>query len=127
MPRERLEALLVADLVAREAEVEVVMEPAALEIPPGGHATLTVRLGNRTASVIRGESQLMSPFGTWHQARPWTRGFTAGPGETITMDYAVTVPAWAQPGSHWWALAKVMYFGRVRYTECARIQVTGGQ
>ena len=51
----------------------------------------------------------------------------AGPGETITMDYAVTVPAWAQPGSHWWALAKVMYFGRVRYTECARIQVTGGQ
>ena len=127
MPRERLEALLVADLLAREAEVEAIMEPAVLELAPGEHATLTVRLDNRTASVIRGESQLMSPFGTWNQARPWTRGFTAGPGETITMDYAVTVPAWAQPGSHWWALAKVMYFGRVRYTECARIQVTGGQ
>ena len=69
----------------------------------------------------------MSPFGTWHQARPWTRAFTAGPGETITVDYTVAVPAWARPGSHWWALTKVMYFGRVRYTECAQIRVTGGQ
>jgi hypothetical protein len=127
MPREQLDALLVADLAAREAEVEVAMEPAVLEVAPGECAALTVRLDNRTASVIRGETQLMSPFGTWHQARPWTRGFTTGPGEAITVDYAVAVPAWARPGSHWWALAKVMYFGRVRYTECARIQVTGDQ
>jgi alpha-mannosidase len=127
MSREQLDALLVADLVAREAEVEVAMEPAVLEVAPGECAALTVRLDNRTASVIRGETQLMSPFGTWHQARPWTRGFTTGPGEAITVDYAVAVPAWARPGSHWWALAKVMYFGRVRYTECTRIQVTGDQ
>ncbi len=85
MPREQLDALLVADLVAREAEVEVAMEPAVLEVAPGECAALTVRLDNRTASVIRGESQLMSPFGTWHQAGPWTRGFTAAPGETITV------------------------------------------
>ncbi len=127
MPREQRDALLVADMVAREAEVEVAMAPAVLEVAAGQRAALTVRLANRTASVIRGESQLMSPFGTWDQVGPWTRGFTAGPGETVTVDYAVAVPAWARPGSHWWALAKVMYFGRVRYTECARIQVTGGQ
>jgi hypothetical protein len=126
MPRAERDALLVADLQAREAELEVAVEPAVLEMAPGGHATLTMRLGNRTASVIRGESQLMSPFGTWHQVGPWTRGFTAGPGETVTVDYAVAVPAWARPGSHWWALAKVMYFGRVRYTECAQIQVVIG-
>jgi len=41
------------------------------------------------------------------------------------LDYAVTLPADARPGSHWWALAKVMYFGRVRYTDCAQIQVAG--
>ena len=127
MPRAERDELLVADMLAREAEVEVAMEPAVLEVAPGERAALTVRLANRTASVIRGETQLMSPFGTWHQAQPWTRGFTADPGETITVDCAVAVPAWARPGSHWWALAKVMYFGRVRYTECARIQVTGGQ
>jgi alpha-mannosidase len=127
MPRAERDALLVADLLAREAEVDVAVEPAVLEVAPGGHAALTVRLANRTASVIRGESQLMSPFGTWHQVAAWTRGFTAGPGETVTVDYAVAVPAWARPGSHWWALAKVMYFGRVRYTECAQIRVTGSQ
>jgi len=125
MPREQLDALLVADLVAREAEVEVAVEPAVLEVAPGGSATLAVRLVNRTASVIRGESQLLSPWGTWREARPWTRGFTAGPGETVRLGYTVAPPAGARPGSQWWALAKVMYFGRVRYTESAQIRVTG--
>jgi hypothetical protein len=125
MPRAERDALLIADIQAREAEIDVALEPAVLEVAPGACATLTVRLANRTASVIRGESQLLSPFGTWHQARSWTRGFTAGPGETITLDYSVTVPAEARRGSEWWALAKVMYFGRARYTESAQIRVTG--
>ena len=125
MPRAERDALLVADVLAREAEVEVALEPAVLEVAPGERAALTVRLVNRTASVIRGESQLMSPFGTWHQARPWTQGFTAGPGETIRVGYAVTLPAGARPGSGWWALAKVMYFGRARHTDSAQIRVAG--
>jgi len=125
MPRAERDALLIADLEAREAEMEVALEPAVLEIAPGGCVTLAVRLANRTASGIRGECQLISPYGTWQQAGPWARGFTAGPGETVTVGYTVAVPAWARPGSHWWALAKVMYFGRIRYTECAQIQVPG--
>jgi len=125
MARAERDALLVADLVAREAEVEVAIEPAVLEIAPGKCATLTVRLVNRTASVIRGESQLMSPWGTWRAARPWTQGFIAGPGEDVRVGYTVALPAGARPGSHWWALAKVMYFGRVRYTEAVEIRVTG--
>jgi len=125
MPRAERDALLVADLQAREAELEVALEPAVLEVAPGACAALAVRVANQTASRIRGESQLLSPFGTWHMARPWTRGFTAGPGETITLDYAVTVPAEARPGAERWALAKVMYFGRARYTDSARIRVIG--
>jgi hypothetical protein len=125
MPREERDTLLMADLLAREAEVEVALEPAVLQIAPGRCATLAVRLANRTASVIRGESQLLSPFGTWDAARPWTQAFTAGPGETIRLGYTVAVPAGARPGSEWWALAKVMYFGRVRYTESAQLRVTG--
>ncbi len=125
MPRAQLDALLVADIEARDAEVEVSLEPAVLEMAPGGCATLAVRLVNRTASVIRGESQLMSPFGTWREARPWTQGFTAAPGETVRLGYTVALPAGARPGSEWWALAKVMYFGRVRYTESAQIRITG--
>jgi alpha-mannosidase len=125
MPREQVEALLVADLVAREAEVEVAMVPAVLEVAPGECAMLAVRLANRTASVIRGESQLMSPWGTWREAQPWTQGFTAGPGESVRLGYIMALPAGARPGSHSWALAKVMYFGRVRYTETVQIRVTG--
>jgi alpha-mannosidase len=124
MPREQLDVLLVADLVARDAEVELAMEPAVLDVAPGECAALAVRLVNRTASVIRGESQLISPWGTWREARPWTQGFTAGPGETVRLGYTVALPAGARPGSRWWALAKVMYFGRIRYTESAQIRVT---
>jgi hypothetical protein len=125
MPAAERDALLVADMQALDAEVEVSLEPSLLEVAPGQCATLAMRLANRTAGVIRGESQLMSPFGTWQQARPWTQGFTAGPGETITVGYTVALPAETRPGSEWWALAKVMYFGRVRYTESALIRVTG--
>jgi hypothetical protein len=125
MPRAERDALLVTDMQAREAELEMAVEPAILEVAPGECGTLAVRLVNRTASVIRGESQLLSPWGTWREARPWTQGFTAGPGETVRLRYTVALPAGARPGSQWWALAKVMYFGRVRYTESAPIRVTG--
>jgi hypothetical protein len=37
----------------------------------------------------------------------------------------VTVPATARPGQHWWGLVKVMFFGRVRYSEPAAVTVTG--
>jgi len=100
------------------------MEPAVVEVAPGGCATLAVRLANRTASVIRGESQLVSPWGTWREARPWTQGFTAAPGENVRLGYTVAPPAGTRPGSRWWALAKVMYFGRVRYTEAVQIRIT---
>jgi hypothetical protein len=123
-PRPELLAALEADRQARAAEVGVDLLPAALELAPGGCGTLTVRLSNRTASPVRGESQLVSPFGSWPGVGSWTRGFAAGPGETLLLDYAVRLPAGARPGSQWWALAKVMYFGRVCYSECAQISVT---
>jgi len=40
----------------------------------------------------------------------------------VTLCYPMRLPAGARPGSHWWALAKVMYFGRIAYSECARIE-----
>jgi hypothetical protein len=39
------------------------------------------------------------------------------------MAFTVTAPATARPGQHWWALVKVMYFGRVRYSEPAAVTV----
>ena len=98
--------------------------PPSWSVAPGECATLTVRLANRTASVIRGESQLMSPFGTWHAGSDrGPAGSPPGPARPSPWTTPWRCPPGARPGSHWWALAKVMYFGRVRYTECARIQV----
>jgi alpha-mannosidase len=122
-PRPELLSALEAGRQARAAEVEVDLLPASLDLAPGDRGRLTVRLTNRTAGRIRGESQLVSPFGSWHESRP-SRGFAAGPGETVALAHAVTLPATARPGSQWWALAKVMYFGRVCYSECAQISVT---
>jgi alpha-mannosidase len=123
-PRPELLSALDADRLARTTEVAVDLRPAALELAPGGCGTLTVAVTNRTAGPVRGESQLASSFGNWPGAGPWARGFTAGPGETVLVDYAVALPATARPGSQWWALAKVMYFGRACYSECAQISVT---
>ena len=84
---------------------------------------LAVRIGNRLASQLRGEAQLISPFGSWSALDSWTQGFAAGPGEDITISYPVSMPATARPGAQWWALVKVMYFGRVRYTPAVPITV----
>jgi alpha-mannosidase len=124
LPTAQVVPLVEADQRARDGEVEVGLRPGALTVAPGACATLTARLTNRTASAIRGECQLISPFGSWQETHPWTQGFAAGPGETALLEYAVKLPATARPGSHWWALAKLMYFGRVRYTAPTEIRVT---
>jgi hypothetical protein len=39
------------------------------------------------------------------------------------LTFRVAVPRDARPGQRWWALAKVMYFGRLRYSEAIWINV----
>ncbi|MBO0777097.1 MAG: glycoside hydrolase, partial [Actinobacteria bacterium] len=125
LPLPDLLPLIEAGTRAAAAEIEASLSPAVLAVPPGGRAEIGVRIVNRTASAIRGESQLISPFGTWEAAGPPALGFTAAAGEAAVLRYPLAVPAGARPGSHWWALAKLMYFGRVHYTGCAAVTVTG--
>jgi alpha-mannosidase len=54
---------------------------------------------------------------------PWTQGFAAGPGTTVTLPFTVRVPLTERRGSRWWALVKVMYFGRVRYSEAIPVTI----
>jgi len=121
-PEESLE-LLQADYAAATAEVELEVLTPELRLIPGARGELQVRVTNRLASELHGEAQLVSPFGTWPMLGPWTQGFGAGPQESVTLRFAVSVPATGRPGSQWWALAKVMYFGRVRYTEAVPVVV----
>ena len=123
LPLDELLPLLEADEQAAAAEIGLRLLPATMTIGAGRAGELSVQVINRTAAPVRGECQLISPLGTWPLLGPWTRGFAAEPGELVTLCYSVRLPVSARPGSHWWALAKVMYFGRIAYSECARIEV----
>jgi alpha-mannosidase len=124
LPLEELFPLYLADEQKLAAELDLVLPDPQLRLPPGGSGRIAVTLRNATRSPVRGEAQLISPFGSWAETAPWTRGFTAGPEQAVTLDFTVTVPAAARPGEHWWALVKVMYFGRVRYSEPAVVMIT---
>ena len=123
LPLDELIPLLEADQRAIAAEIDADLLTRALSLPPGGRGEVALRVGNRAASLIRGEAQLISPFGSWAVARPWTRGFAVAPGRNITLRYHVTVPADARLGTQWWILVKLMYFGRIRYTDCVPVLI----
>jgi alpha-mannosidase len=124
LPLDDLLPLYLADQQRAADELDLALLTPELRLRPGGRGEIAVRLGNATASQIRGEAQLVSPFGSWAQARPWTQGFTLEPGRDVTLGTVVTAATTARPGEHWWALVKVMYFGRLRYTESASVTIT---
>ncbi len=114
---DELTPLIEAASQAEDSEADLTNLTSHLEVAPGGHAEIAVRLHNHTASELRGEAQLISPHGSWPCVGPWTTGLTAAPGEAATVTFSVDIPADARPGQRWWALVKVMYFGRLRYSE----------
>ena len=92
-------------------------------VRPGCSAPIEVLVRNRTGGPLRGEAQLLSPYGSWHQAGPWTAGFALAAGAERTLRFAVTAPVTARPGEQWWAIVKVMAFGRLHYTEPAEVTI----
>ncbi len=114
---DELTPLVEAASQAEAAECYLACLTPHLALRPGGHDEITVRLANHTASELRGEAQLISPHGSWSAAGPWTMSFTAAPGKDAVMTFTVDIPADARPGQRWWAMVKVMYFGRLRYSE----------
>ncbi|GAA4685678.1 glycoside hydrolase [Phytohabitans rumicis] len=109
--------------------LDVVLDAEPLRLAPGVRADLAVRLDNRSPGEIRGEAQLVSPYGTWGgpdcgvAITPWTQGFAVPAGGSTRLRYEVAAPATARPGSHWWALVKVVYFGRLHYTEAVPVEI----
>jgi alpha-mannosidase len=126
LPLNELFPLYLADQQKLAAELDLALLTPELRLRPGERGEIAVSLRNTTAGQIRGEAQLVSPFGSWAQARPWTRGFTAEPGADLRLGITVAAAPTARPGQHWWALVKVMYFGRVRYSESASVVVAEG-
>jgi alpha-mannosidase len=91
-------------------------------VSAGQRTELRVRLRNHAASEIRGEAQLLSPHDTWAISSPWTQGFRVAPGGESIVTFEVA-PPFDFEGGTFWALVKVMYFGRLIYTESVPIEV----
>ena len=124
-PEEALE-LMLADFSAAAAEVELAMLTAELRLAPGGRGEVQVSVTSQLASEVHGEAQLVSPFGTWAMLSPLAQGFSATPGEPAVLRFGVAAPSTARPGARWWALVKVMYFGRVRYSQAIPVIIDAG-
>jgi len=125
LPLQDVLPLIEANATAMAAELGLTVLTPALRLAPGDAAGLTVGLSSGLASQMRGEAQLVSAFGSWEALGPWTQGFRIDPGGRTTLSFRARVPAAARPGTQWWALVKVMYFGRVRYSEAIPVTVTG--
>ncbi|HYB15086.1 MAG TPA: glycoside hydrolase family 38 C-terminal domain-containing protein, partial [Streptosporangiaceae bacterium] len=119
-PEEALE-LMLADAGAAAAEMELAVLTPELRVTPGGRDELLVSVTSGAASELRGEAQAVSPFGTWDMLSPPAQGFSVAPGTQTVLRFGLTAPATARPGTRWWALVKVMYYGRVRYTEAVPV------
>jgi hypothetical protein len=104
------------------AELTATLLTTALTLHPGESGELTVSLHNQAAGDVHGEAQLISPYALWPVSTPWTQPFAVAAGGDSTLSYRITVPPGAEPGQ-WWALVKVMYFGRLRYTPTASITI----
>ncbi|MEV7770359.1 NEW3 domain-containing protein [Kitasatospora sp. NPDC086791] len=106
----------------RDTGLDVEVSHRTLRLAPGGRGRLSLTLTNRTRGEIRGELQLVSPWGTWEAIPDPVRGFTVPAGASRVADFEVTVPASFDPGSSW-ALAKVMWFGRCQYAPTVALVV----
>jgi alpha-mannosidase len=91
-------------------------DPPALAVCPGESSPVYVLLTNHCLDEVRGEAQLITPFGTWDITGPRTHAFAIPPGKDRVLKYQVRVPEGAPPAASW-VLIKVMSFGEITYTE----------
>ena len=106
-------------------ELEAELLATSVVVEPGQPAQVAVRVRNTAAGEVRGEAQIISPHETWPLITPWTQGFRVDAGAEATITFTVEAPLGFRGGDYW-ALVKLMYFGRMIYTEAVRVNVRPG-
>ncbi len=119
----QLQAMHKAAETALAGEAHLSVISPALALRPGGTGAIETMLRNRTGTAIHGEAQLISPHGTWRHVTRWTMGFSLAAAAEQMLRFAVSAPATARSGEQWWAIVKVMYFGRVLYSEPVEVTI----
>jgi alpha-mannosidase len=103
-------------------EVAATLVTEEITVAPGQTDRLTVHLHNAAQSAIHGEAQLITPYAIWPLTTPWTQPFSIPADGETDVHYKISAPPGAREGS-WWALVKVMYFGRLLYTPTALVAI----
>ncbi len=124
LPPEEAIMVMQSDYQAGEAEIELAVATQGLRLAPGENGELLVSLTSTLASELRGEAQLVSPFGSWPLFGHPAQDFSVAPQAMTVLRFGVSVPADTRPGSRWWALVKVMYYGRVRYSQAVPVVIS---
>ncbi|MEU7241226.1 glycoside hydrolase family 38 C-terminal domain-containing protein [Streptomyces sparsogenes] len=106
----------------RDTGLSVEVAASSLRVAPGERVRHEVVLTNRTRGEIRGELQTISPWGTWEALSTPVCGFVLAPGERQTTGFDVAPPLDTDPGSYW-AVTKVMWFGRCQYAPTVELVV----
>jgi alpha-mannosidase len=107
---------------ARPLGIELSVVTESVDVTCGDKAVLTVRATSTAADGVDGEAMVVSPWGTWHLVGPYTNGFHVPAGASTAISFEVAAPAHAQPGT-WWAMVKLMWFGRVQYSPAIPVRV----
>ncbi|GAA3012298.1 NEW3 domain-containing protein [Kitasatospora albolonga] len=107
----------------RDTGLTVDVAADTVRVAPGGRAELVLRLANRTRGEIRGELQLVSPWGSWELLPDPVRGFHIAGGATAEVPFTVHAPTGSAPGT-FWAVIKVMWYGRCQYAPTVELVVS---
>jgi hypothetical protein len=121
----RTDPITDTDEDVHEPELVAELREREIRLEAGSGGELHLRLENLTQGEIRGEAQLISPHETWPLTEPWTQGFRLPAGAEVDLAFRVRTPS-SYPGGDYWALVKVMYFGRILYTEAVRLVLAAG-
>ncbi|OMC43437.1 NEW3 domain-containing protein [Mycobacterium sp. IS-1264] len=96
--------------------------PADVTLRAGDTARLTVTVGTHACAEVALEAHLISPWGTWEWIGPAALGAALPARGTVELAFAVTPPAWLEPGQ-WWALVRVGCAGRLVYSPAVKVTV----
>lgn len=113
-------------MVALGGELSAELVSDRLDVSYGHPAALEVALRNRVAGAIRGEAQVISPYGTWGAIGPWAQGFAVPGGGEATLRFTARCAA-DTPATTAWVLVKIGYFGRVLYTRSVALTLVGSR
>jgi alpha-mannosidase len=102
--------------------LDVRIEQESIEVAAGDSVVVHALVRNHAHSPVRGELQLISPYGTWDALGPWSQGFEVPADGTARIPLRIAPDRTARPG-RWWFLAKVMAFGHVSYTAASSLEV----